>query len=367
LERFATLRVLTFCVCGLLLLATITMLYVARDLLLPVFIAIFLALVLQPIVRRCCRIGLNRIGAAALTLAMVIAVIGGATYRLSTPALDWLDRIPVIAEKLEHRLYELRTSLAAAEQASEQLEQMTSNSESGTDKVVVAEQSFTNLLISGVGGFLTQAGITIGLLFFLLAFGQPTTERIVQAFEERTTRRQLREVTREVEQRCAQYLRTVTVINLGVGICTGLGLWALGVPNATLWGLLACLLNYMPYLGPTVMMIILAGVGIASFDEPLQMLAPVLVFGVITCIEGQFVTPGIVGRQMTLNPIAVFLSIVVWFWIWGVLGAIIAVPLLASTKIIAEQLPVLSPLAAFLGRPDGRKRAAENGNETEPA
>lgn len=365
MERVDTMRVLTFCVCALLLLSIVTMLYLAQGLLLPVFIAVFLALVLQPIVRRLCRIGLNRIGAAAVTLLLVLALVGGATYRLSIPALDWLDRIPVIAQKLEYRFYELRNSLEAAEQASEQLQEMTGDGTS--DTVVVAEDSLANRLVTRVGSFLTQAGITVGLLFFLLAFGQPTTERVVQAFEERSTRRRLREITREVEQRCAQYLRTVTVINIGVGLCTGLGMWTLGMPNATLWGMLACLLNYMPYLGPTMMMLILGAVGIVTFDVPLEMLAPVLVFGVITGIEGQFVTPAVVGRQMTLNPIAVFLTIVVWFWIWGVLGAIIAVPLLASTKIIADQLPVLSPLAAFLGRPDGRRHPTESDGETETA
>lgn len=362
MERSDTLRVLTFCACGLLLLAVVTMLYLAQDLILPVFIAGFLALVLQPLVRRLCRVGLNRIGAASITLLLVIALVGGATYRLSLPALEWLDRIPVATQKLQYRLYELRQSLEAAEEASQQIEEITQNGEGEeAEKVIVAEESFTNRIVSGMGGLLTQGGVVIGLLFFLLAFGQPTTERVIQAFEARTTRRQLREVTREVEKRCAQYLRTVTVINVGVGICTGLAMWALHVPNPTLWGMLACLLNYMPYLGPTVMMIILGAVGIVTFDEPLEMLSPILAFGVITGIEGQFITPAVVGRQMTLNPIAVFLTIVVWFWIWGVLGAIIAVPLLATTKIIADQLPVLTPLAAFLGRPDKRPHAESDG------
>ena len=219
-------------------------------------------------------------------------------------------------------------------------------------------------MLGQIGSFMGQAGITVGLLFFLLAFGQPTAERVIQAFELRDTRRRLREITRDVERRCAEYLRTVTLINIGVGIATGLAMWALHVPNAPLWGILAMALNYMPYLGPTVMVGILGAVGIVTFEEPLAMAMPPLAFLTITAVEGQFITPAIVGRQLTLNPIAVFLAIVVWFWIWGVAGAIIAVPLLASVKIVADQLPALSPLSAFLGRPVVERN--RTGTETKP-
>ena len=352
MEQQAFERIVIAGVCGLLVLAVVSLFYLARDLILPVFVAGFLALVLQPIVRRFCRLGMNRAAAAVATMLIVLAVLLGGGYRLTEPAIDWIDRIPTITQKIENRFYDLRRSLQAAEQASEQIQEITQGDGDGNaDKVVVAEEGFAKRMLGQIGAFLTQAAITGGLLFFMLAFGQPTVERVVQAFEQRDTRRRRREITRDVERRCAEYLRTVTLINIGVGIVTALAMWALQVPNAPLWGILATALNYMPYLGPTVMFGILGAVGIVSFEEPLGMAAPVLAFMAITGVEGQFVTPAIIGRQLTLNPIAVFLAIVVWFWIWGVAGAIIAVPLLASVKIIADQLPVLAPLSAFLGRP----------------
>ena len=358
-------RIVMVGICGLLVLAVVSLFYLARDLILPVFLAIFLALVLQPIVRRFCRLGMNRPTAAVATMLIVLAILVGGGYRLTEPAIAWLDRIPTITQKIESRFYDLRRSLAAAEQASEQIQEITQGNQADkADTVVVAEESFARRMLGQIGSFLGQAGITIGLLYFMLAFGQPTAEKVTQAFELRDTRRRLREVTRDVERRCAQYLRTVTLINIGVGIATGLAMWALHVPNAALWGILAAALNFMPYLGPTVMFGVLGAVGIVSFEDPLSMAAPLLAFVVITGIEGQFITPAVVGRQLTLNPIAVFLSIVVWFWIWGVAGAIIAVPLLASIKIVSDHLPALAPLSAFLGRPVVERSRAEA--ETKP-
>ena len=365
MDRKGFERVVTICACGLLALAVASLFYLARELILPVFLAVFIALVLQPIVRRFCRLGMNRPAAAVATMLIVLAILIGGGYRLTAPAIDWLDRVPTITQKIESRFHELRRSLAAAEQASEQIQEITQGDQGeDSDTVVVAEESFARNMLGQIGSFMGQAGITVGLLFFLLAFGQPTAERVIQAFELRDTRRRLREITRDVERRCAEYLRTVTLINMGVGIATGLAMWALHVPNAPLWGILAMALNYMPYLGPTVMVGILGAVGIVTFEEPLAMAAPLFAFMTITAIEGQFITPAIVGRQLTLNPIAVFLAIVVWFWIWGVAGAIIAVPLLASVKIVADQLPALSPLSAFLGRPVVERNRA--GTETKP-
>ena len=365
MEEKSFRRIVMVGICGLLVLATISLFYLARDLILPVFLACFLALVLQPIARRFCRLGMNRAAAAVATMLIVLAILIGGGYRLTEPTIEWLDRIPTITQKIESRFYDLRRSLAAAEQASEQIDEITQGSDDdNTDKVIVAEESFAKRMLGQIGSFLGQAGITVGLLFFMLAFGQPTVERVVQAFEMRDTRRRLREITRDVERRCAEYLRTVTLINIGVGIATTLAMWALHVPNAPLWGILATALNYMPYLGPTVMCGVLGAVGIVSFEEPLYMAAPMLAFLVITGIEGQFITPAIVGRQLTLNPIAVFLAIVVWFWIWGVAGAIIAVPLLASIKIIADQIPAMAPLSAFLGQPIVDRPAPET--ETKP-
>ena len=335
---------------GLILIALAALLYFARPLLLPIFVGVFLALVLQPIVRR---LGVRRpLGAIVLMLAVGV-LVAVALWKLTEPAIAWMDRIPTIATKLEIEFWELRRSIEAAEEASKQLKEIAEGEQGEiAERVVLAEQSFAQQVFGSLWSFMGQAGITVGLLFFLLAFGDETAQRVTRAFEMRGTRRRLREVTRDIERRTATFLRTITLINIGVGILTTAALWALGVPNAALWGVMAGCLNYMPYLGPAVMLVVLGAISVVTFEDPISMVAPLAAYGLITGIEGQFVTPAILGRQMTLNPIAVFLAIVVWFWIWGVAGAIIAVPLLASMKIVAEQVPGLQPLSSFLGRPE---------------
>jgi len=344
-------KIVIAAVCSLLLLAVISILYVARPLLLPIFLAVFLALVLQGPARRLANLGLPRPAAAILIMLGLGCVLSGAVYQFTVPAMEWIDRIPSISHKIEREFWQLRQSLEAAEEATEQIEEMTAGGDDDEERVVVAEASLADRLVGHIGIVLGEAAITIGLLFFLLAFGQATMERVVQAFETRGARQRLRSVLRDIEARSALYVRTFTLINIGVGTATGLSLWLLGVPNPGLWGLLATTLNYIPYLGPTVMVGVLSVVSVVTFNEPLDMALPVIAFLVITTIEGQFLTPSVMGRQLTLNPIAVFVTIVAWFWIWGVDGAIIAVPLLASIKIAADQIESLKPLSAFLDRP----------------
>ena len=347
-------------ICSLLVIAVVSLLYFAKALLLPIFMAIFLALVLQPMVRRLDILRLGRPVSAGIVMFLVGAVLTVGAYQLTAPALDWINRIPDIADKLEREFWQVRQSLEAAEEASAQIEEITQGgSGDNEERVVVAEESLTKRLFSHAPVVAGQIGIAIGLLFFLLAFGQATSNKVISAFETRGARRRLREVIREIERRSAIYLRTMTMINLGVGIATTFALWLLNAPNAPLWGVMAACLNFMPYLGPTLMMLIIGIISIITFDQPLEMVAPVLAFGVITTIEGQFITPSIMGKQMTLNPIAVFLAIVIWFWIWGVAGAIIAVPLLASIKIVADELPALRALSAFLDRPEQPRKAIQ--------
>ncbi len=264
-------------ICSLLVIAVVSLLYFAKALLLPIFMAIFLALVLQPMVRRLDILRLGRPVSAGIVMFLVGAVLTVGAYQLTAPALDWINRIPDIADKLEREFWQVRQSLEAAEEASAQIEEITQGgSGDNEERVVVAEESLTKRLFSHAPVVSGQIGIAIGLLFFLLAFGQATSNKVISAFETRGARRRLREMIREIERRSAIYLRTMTMINLGVGIATTFALWLLNVPNATLWGVMAACLNFMPYLGPTLMMLIIGIISIITFDQPLEMVAPVL-------------------------------------------------------------------------------------------
>jgi predicted PurR-regulated permease PerM len=157
------------------------------------------------------------------------------------------------------------------------------------------------------------------------------------------------ETGRGVQRHVSAYLATVTIINVGVGACVALAMWLLEMPNPLLWGALVGVLNYIPYIGVLVSMVIVTFVALLTFDDVFSALLPPLAIFGINVVEGQFLTPILAGRRLALSPVAVFLSLVVMGWIWGVIGVLIAVPLLATVKLVCDELGPLQPLGTFLG------------------
>ena len=197
-------------------------------------------------------------------------------------------------------------------------------------------ESVVGLVTPAIGEFI----LFIGSLLFFLAGRIQIKRRVVQAMGPRTTRLAALRVFREIEQRLGAYLVTATFINIGLGIATTAMTWGLGLPNPILWGALACVLNYVPYLGPAVMTIILTVAGIVTFPTVFLGLMPAAAFLIITSIEGQILTPLIVGRRVSLNPFAVFLSMALWTWLWGPVGTFLAVPLLIAAMATADSVVV---------------------------
>jgi len=161
-------------------------------------------------------------------------------------------------------------------------------------------------------------------------------------------------VARRIKQDVAAYLGTITLINAGLGVVSGLALWALGMPNPALWGVLTALLNYIPYAGALTAIVVVSMVGLLSFDELWRGLLPAAVLLALHVIESDVVTPLLVGRRLTLPPLMVFLSLTIWSWMWGIAGAMLAVPLLVVLKVAADHVEALQPLAPFLD--DGQDR-----------
>jgi predicted PurR-regulated permease PerM len=159
-------------------------------------------------------------------------------------------------------------------------------------------------------------------------------------------------MARQAESDVSRYLVTVTLVNLGLGAFTALAMFALGMPNPMLWGALAALANFIPYLGAMSTTAVLAIVAAVTFDEVSAIVAPPAVFLLLTTFEGQFVTPMLLGRRLTLNPVVIFLALLVWGWLWGVAGVLMAVPLLAAFKIMCDHVPSLAAVGEFLGRKD---------------
>jgi predicted PurR-regulated permease PerM len=157
-------------------------------------------------------------------------------------------------------------------------------------------------------------------------------------------------IAEEVESTITTYLSTVTVINVCLGISVGFSLYLLGVPNPILWGALAAFLNFIPYLGPATGILILLALGLVSFDTAGQAILPPLFYISLHSIEANFITPMVLGRRLILNPVVIFISIMFWTWMWGVPGALLAVPMLMMLKALCDHIQPLKSLGEFLGR-----------------
>jgi predicted PurR-regulated permease PerM len=191
--------------------------------------------------------------------------------------------------------------------------------------------------------------VTVILLFFLLASGDLFLRKLIRVLPRLEDKRRAVEIARQVERDISAYLSTVTMINLGLGAAVAAGFAILRVPNPLLWGAMVTLFNFVPYLGPAVSYAIFVMVGLVTFETVPHILAPVLTFLVLNVIEAYLVTPLVLGRRLTLNPVVLFVGLTFWGWMWGIAGAILAVPIMAVLKIFCDHIEPLAPIGEFLG------------------
>lgn len=344
---------------GLLALAVFYTLYFAADLVLPILVALVLAMVLAPVV-----LGLRRLGVprALAALAVTVGVVGGLGWgieMLAAPAADWLHRAPQSLRQLEGKLRPVKEPVEQVQRATEQMERLATGGTGSTATVTVKQGGVWGAqAVLGVGTLMAQGAVVVVLLFFLLASGDRLMRQACRLPTTPERRHHLIVVARRVKQDVAAYLGTITLINAGLGTVAALALWALGMPNPALWGALTALLNYIPYAGALTAMAVVGMVGLLTFDELWRGLLPPAALLVLHLIESDVVTPLVVGRRLTLPPLMVFLSLTVWSWMWGIAGAILAVPLLVVLKVAADHVAMLRPLAPFLR---GAEPAAHRG------
>ncbi len=179
------------------------------------------------------------------------------------------------------------------------------------------------------------------LLYFLLASGDLFLRKLIRVLTTLEDKKRAVEIARRLQEDISLYLLTITLINLGLGVAEGIAMHLLGMPNPLLWGVIAAILNFIPYLGAMVGMAVIAAVAALTFQTPGQILLPPLVYFLLTAAEGYLITPHIIGRRLTLNPVMILLGLIFWGWMWGIVGAIVAVPLLVSFKILCDHIPQL--------------------------
>lgn len=333
---------------GLLVLGVFYSLYFARDLLIPIFIALYLAMFLQPMVR-----GLERahvppiIGAAVMVLLLLVLLFSVFAW-LSTPAGEWLDRAPGLIKETKYKLYDVKRKVEEARKTTEQLKEMTDITAEKNDKVVVEGPSLTQQVIGQARSFSLAALIVVVLLFLFLAWGGVFLTQVARLFGESQANRQM---MLDVRREFGRYLFTITIINAILGIITTAMTAWFGLPNPWLWGVVAGSLNFIPYLGGAITTIILIVVSLVTHEKWLDILLPPLIFITINGLEGNIVTPIILGKRLALNPIIVFLSLLFWGWLWGVVGLFLATPILVTILISAEKLNLKKPFGPASEKP----------------
>lgn len=334
----------------LAVLAVLYTLYFARAVLLPMTFSIVIALILRPLMRMLDRRGLPAIASALFVVGGAGLLIGVAVSLVMQPATAWVAEIPEHLSVVSRRLDTLWDTLAGISSASEQIEKITKTpGEERPIRVQVEQPAINNPVVGQTGTLLTYGAVSTVLVFFLLVRFDALTDAVLSFLEVDERREQVREAMIRVEQGLSRYLFTVTIINACLGVATGTVLWLLGMPNALLWGIMAMLFNYVPFIGAWTGTLIVGLVAAVTFSAPLAVLAPPVAFLTLTSIEGNVITPMILGRSMRLDPLILFASLVVFGWMWGIVGAILAVPMLAITKTVCEQFHDGQPVARLIG------------------
>jgi predicted PurR-regulated permease PerM len=328
---------------GLFILALLATAYVASEIVLPLVFAIILNLMLQPALRMLERLHVPRMLAALLLILALFGTIVGLGTAISGPAGTWAAKLPEGIPRLQERLSFMREPINTLQRFLQQVENFGG---AGSPNVAASARGPTLLtkLFTGTRNFASGFFTTVLFLFFLLVSGDIFLHRLVEILPRFSNKRQVVEISQQIESDISAYLVTITIMNAAVGTAMALAMWLTGVGDPILWGTVAFLLNYVPILGTALGVLIFLLAGLLTIDPLWQALLPAGLYLGFHLIEGETVTPMLLAKRFTLNPVLVIISLVFWFWMWGIPGAILSVPMLAISKIICDRV---RPLAAF--------------------
>lgn len=336
----------------LLVIASFYTLYFARAFFLPVTFGLLLNLLLSPVVRGMKRAKIPEpIGAAIVVLTIVVALALGA-YGLSEPVQAWVTKAPQTIAVASAKIRKLRRPMEQVTRSADQMERA-ATSPSGaarTQEVTLRGPTLVDRVLSTSEAFVVGGLETLVLLYFLLASGDLFLQKLTKMLPEFRDKKKAVAIARETETSISTYLSTVALINVVEGGVVTLVMWGLGLPNPPLWGVLVLFLEFIPYLGALVMIAVLTLAALSTFDSAAHIIAVPLSYLAINLIQAYLVTPLLLGRRLTLNPVAILIGLILWWEIWGVAGAFIAVPLLATLKILCDHIETLSPVGEFLGK-----------------
>jgi len=345
-------------VCALMLV--LYALYFARSITIPLATAFFGYLVLRPVVRQAGRAGIHPSFSAAALLVGLLVGLAGASFLVLQPAQTFIAKAPTHFDVVKERLSVVTDKLNEVNEATEDLAESDADSEEEDAQVAeeqepvpveIKESDWTSNLVylSGTRNIISFLVICGALLYFLLATGDNLIRSVMHALPNFTARRRLVEVLQNVQEGLGSYLAKITLINACLGLAVATAMWMLGMPSPVLWGAMAFAFNFVPVVGAIAGALITFVVALVTFEPLSYAFVVTVVFVGLTSLEGQIVTPSILGRSMSMSPVLVFVSIVVWGWMWGMMGVFLSVPILIAARMVCEAYDGLKPLGFILG------------------
>lgn len=351
LDNRRLLMIIGACLLLLLLIAGFSTLYFAKAVFFPIALAFVIKLIFQPVVKRLRKWWIPEYVSAILIVGGIIGTSVLAISFLAGPATEWIQNAPQSLSDISYKLRSVREPIAKVSQAGEQVEAL-ANVSGGEEpvEVQVSRPGVVATMLNTTTDVLLLAVTTLVLLFFFLAGGDRMLEKVISLTPEWGAKRKIVELARDVQYTLSSYLFSMTSINLVLGLVIGTGMWMIGLPNPILWGVMAAILNYIPYVGAMVGGCVVFLVGLVEFQTFGEALwAPAIYYG-CNALEGYFITPAILGRSISLSPLAIVISMVLWGFIWGIGGIFLSVPILAATKVTCDHIPRLAPFGQMLGQ-----------------
>lgn len=337
---------------GIFILLLGSVIVASRSFLMPVVLAFLLSLTFSPIRRGMSRLGIAPFVTAVTVIVFIIGLTGATIMGLSQPVQSYAKNAPQIMRDVEWKLRGLNSAMDNMAKASDEVEKLADGGKSTTrsepERVIVDKPSLLQNAVANTPVIIAQLVMTLALLFFMIASGDMFYEKIIQASPTFSDKRRALKIMFQIERKISRYFLTITLINACLGIAIGLVLYLAGMPNPAVFGVMAFVLNYIPFLGAVSGAAVTFAIGIVSLDTVGEAGLMASIYLGMNAVEGQLITPYAVGRSLRLNPVVVFLMVAFWGWAWSVIGMVIAVPMLITLRAFSEYVPTLRNLRIFL-------------------
>jgi predicted PurR-regulated permease PerM len=346
----------------LTVLAVLYTLYFAREFLVPIVFAILLNFLLSPVVRWLKRLRIPSPLGAAIIIIAILGVLGSGAFGLSGSVREWAANAPETMKTADAKLAKIIKPFRNASKTAEQVAAAASAAAgAGANakkpaEVIVQGPSIASRVFGTTQRSVASVLEVLILLYFLLAAGDLFLQKLIRVLPNLGDKRKAVQIARATEASISTYLLTTAAVNITEGAVVAGVMYLWGMPNPALWGALVVLLEFIPYLGALAMVVILGVSALTTFDNVGHALLVPASFLLVNLIQGNVVSPLLLGHRLSLNPVALFIGLAFWFWIWGVAGAFIAVPLMATFKILCDHIESLASVGEFLGQRDERER-----------